>query len=250
MKVVIPMAGRGSRFAEKGWVGPKPLIEVAGRPMILWALESISNLAISEVIFIVLTEHETTFQISELLHGNINSPCRIISIPEVTEGQLCTVLAAKSFIDTPEGVLIMACDSLIIHQDLAGEIATIQRKKGQGMISVASLPGDRWSFAKINDNEEVIEVAEKKRISDYASTGMYYFSEGKQLVEIGEEMINRKEKTRGEYYVIPVYQKMIDNNAKIGISRATTMWDMGTPTAKAHFEQNLDRIKQALAQRL
>jgi len=84
-----------------------------------------------------------------------------------------------------------------------------------------------------------VEVAEKKRISDHASTGIYYFSDGKQLCELADAMIAADERTRGEFYVIPVYQKLINRGEKITLSFATEMWDMGTPEAKEKFETYL-----------
>ena len=57
MKVVVPMAGRGSRFASTAGTVPKPLIPVMGRPMVSWALRSIENVLFNQIIFIALKEH-------------------------------------------------------------------------------------------------------------------------------------------------------------------------------------------------
>ena len=83
-----------------------------------------------------------------------------------------------------------------------------------GVISVANMPGDRWSFVKTDDKGIVTEVAEKIRISDYASTGIYYFSNGKLFVSEAEQMIINKEKTKGKHYIIPLYQKYIKKVVK------------------------------------
>ena len=117
--------------------------------------------------------------------------------------------------------------------------------KWDGLISVANLPGEQWSFAKTNGRGEVEEVTEKVRISDHASTGQYYFRRGKDLVKFGLEMIEKKEKTRGEYYVIPVYRKMIEAGLTIGISEAKEMWDLGTPDAKLFFEKHYKPFSQS-----
>ena len=70
-------------------------------------------------------------------------------------------------------------------------------------------PGDRWSFARTDASGRVVEVAEKRRISELASTGLYYFSHADELVATAREMFANGETTRGEYYVMPVYQKYI-----------------------------------------
>jgi len=234
MKIILPMAGRGSRFAERGVTIPKPLIPVYGRPMVAWALDSLRELTCSQIIFIVLQEHETAFGVTALLRDLVGRTARVVVIPTVTEGQLCTVLAAKAMIDTDEDILVASADTYVrsmLHRDIAR-----RRPDCRGMISVANLPGDRWSFARTDESGRVVEVAEKVRISDHASTGLYYFSSGREFVQVAEKMIANQEKTRGEYYVIPVYQKYVQQDWRVDISVANEVWDMGTPESLESFK--------------
>ncbi len=239
MKIVLPMAGRGSRYSDKGYDTPKPLINIAGQPMLFWALENLLTLDFTDLIFVVLSEHEVQFGVSDLikthLKGKVSADkIHVVCIPDVTAGQLCTVLAAKQLIDTTEAVLIAASDTYIkspLQRDIDARPADCA-----GIISVINLPGAQWSFARTDNTGRVVEVAEKERISDHASNGLYYFSSGRDLVQFGEAMIQNNERTRGEFFVIPVYQKMIDVGCKVLISKAEEMWDMGTPEAKAAFE--------------
>lgn len=233
MKVVVPMAGRGSRFANSSFSRPKPLIDVLGKPMFTWAIESLDGMDYSEIIFIALKEHESQFGLSELMNKYVKVPFQLVLIDEVTEGQLCTVLAAKSIINADESVLVIASDTLIEGNLLAD--LTSETDEVDGIISVLDLPGEQWSFAKVDEDGRVIEVAEKKRISDCASTGMYYFKSGVKLVEEAERLISNNERTRGEFYIMPLFQKLIDSGLNIRISKAGNMWDMGTPEALAQF---------------
>lgn len=234
MIAIVPLAGRGSRFSNHGYEIPKPLIHVGGKPMILRAIDSLSGIKVSSYIFIALKEHEDQFHLRELLSKNVNAKTEFVFLEEVTEGQLCTVLKARDLMHADESVLIASSDTLVIS-DLAKDI---ENTRWDGIISVANLPGDQWSFARTNSEGSVVEVAEKKRISDNASTGLYFFRRAKDLISFGEEMIRNKETTRGEYYIIPVYQKLINVGLSVGISKANAMWDMGTPEAKEHFEKN------------
>src|SRR2546423_530303 len=111
-----------------------------------------------------------------------------------------------------------------------------------GLISVAALPGNQWSFAQTDEKGNVIQVAEKERISDFASTGLYYFSNGRVFVERAEEVISRDERTKNEFYVIPLYQKYIDRGEAIGISLAKQMFDMGNPEALSASETFLKTL--------
>lgn len=235
--MIVPLAGRGQRYLEEGYGLPKPLIDVAGKPMLHWALKSIQEVEYSKIIFVALKEHDENYGIFATIK-NLIKEAVVILIDEITEGQLCTVLCAKKHLNNPEDVLIIPSDTLVIsdlHNDIRGK-----SNDCSGLISVTNLPGNQWSFAKLNDSGEVTEVAEKNRISNWASTGIYYFSNGKEMMSYAEEMINNQEKTLNEYYVIPLYQKMINDGLKIYTSKAVEMWDLGTPQAKEHFEKNFN----------
>lgn len=237
MKVVIPMAGRGSRLAGYLKDIPKPLIPVAGQAMLAWALDSLAGIEYTQIIFIALAEHETKYGLSELLGRLVGQQAELILLDEVTEGQLCTVLAARQAINGDEDVLVGSADTYVVSN--LGRAIAHRRPDCHGIISVANMPGNRWSFARTDESEQVVEVAEKIRISNHASTGLYYFANGRELVEVADEMIRNQEKTRGEYYVIPVYQKYIARGWRVDISVASEMWDMGTPEALARFEKYL-----------
>lgn len=241
MKLIVPMAGRGSRFAASEATLPKPLIEVRERPMVAWALDGLADVARTSTIFVALREHEEAFGVTKTLRETIDPNAEVILIDEVTEGQLCTVLAARELIDTDEDVLISSSDTYVAS-NLDKAIAA-RSDRTRGLISVARMPGEQWSFARLDDEGWVVEVAEKRRISDLASTGLYYFSSGHELVATADDMIARREKTRGEYYVMPVYQKLIDRGLGIRVSVADAVWDMGTPVALAAFEAHLSNAR-------
>jgi NDP-sugar pyrophosphorylase family protein len=240
MKVVVPMAGRGSRFANTPGTVPKPLIPVMGRPMVSWALRSIDNVQFSQIIFIALKEHDEKFQVKKVLSSAMERPFELLLLDGVTEGQLCTVLEAKSHINIDEDLLIISSDTYVVS-DIGKHIAQRGRDCA-GLISVASLPGNQWSFAQTDEKGNVIRVAEKERISDFASTGLYYFSNGRIFVERAEGVISRDERTKNEFYVIPLYQKYIDRGEVIGISRAKQMFDMGNPEARNASETFLKTL--------
>jgi dTDP-glucose pyrophosphorylase len=239
MKVIVPMAGRGSRFKNVGEMTPKPLIPVLGKPMLYWALKSIDGIEYSQLVFIALKEHEVNFGLKTLLHELYGNNVTLILIDEVTEGQLCTVLAAEEHLNSSEDILITSSDTFV--KSKIGEHISRKADDCAGLISVANLPGDRWSFAKVDETGRVTEVAEKRRISNYASTGLYYFANGYDFLTEAKRIIENKEKTQGEYYVIPVYQKLIERGLKIEISLADEVYDMGTPASLKQSIQELSK---------
>lgn len=238
MIVVVPMAGRGSRFADQGVQTPKPLIEVRGRPMVAWALDGLSDVlaGASRIVFVVLREHDERFGLRALLPRLTGPRTEVVVIDAVTDGQLRTVMMAEPLLVAGEDVLVASCDTYVAP-GIARDVAA-RRPDCHGIISVARLPGDRWSFARTDETGRVVEVAEKQRISELASTGLYYFSRADELAAVAHEMFDRGETTRGEYYVIPVYQKFIERGWRVDVSEAPEMHDMGTPDALRAF---LDR---------
>jgi UDP-N-acetylglucosamine diphosphorylase / glucose-1-phosphate thymidylyltransferase / UDP-N-acetylgalactosamine diphosphorylase / glucosamine-1-phosphate N-acetyltransferase / galactosamine-1-phosphate N-acetyltransferase len=243
--VVVPMAGRGSRFAGHPDDLPKPLVPVAGRPMVRWALDSLEGLDPSLLVFVALAEHDARFGLGDLLRewAPPASRTELVWLDDVTEGQLCTVLAARALIDLDEDLLVASCDTYV-RSDLGRDVAG-RDPECRGLISVARMPGDHWSFARLGPDGHVAEVAEKVRISEWASTGLYHFSSGREFVEIGQDMVDRNERTRDEFYVIPVYGRFVERGLRIDVSVADEVWDLGTPTAAAAFERHLAATREA-----
>ncbi|MFM9951265.1 MAG: sugar phosphate nucleotidyltransferase [Saprospiraceae bacterium] len=236
MLLVIPMAGRGSRYADKGFERPKPLIEVAGKPMLQHAFRSVSQLRYRKVVFVALKEHEEAYDLHRIIREEVVREFELVLLDDITEGQLCTVLEASGHFQEGEGLLIAASDSYVALDRMQEDI---DQRYFEGLISVIELPGEQWSFAKTDEQGRVIEVAEKQRISDWASTGVYYFSDAKVFQQEAEQLIAAKETTKGEYYVMPLYNRYLVKDRPVGISKAAAMWDMGTPEAKRMFEEYL-----------
>lgn len=238
MIIVMPMAGRGSRFAGHEAALPKPLVPVAGRPMFAWALDGVRGIEHSRIVFIGLEEHERDHGLSAIVHEHAGPRAEVLLLPEVTQGQLCTVLAAERLIDVEESVLIAPSDTYVVSS-LDRDIPA-RPPECRGILCVADLPGDRWSFARCDESGRVVEVTEKRRISPHASTGHYFFSSGRELLEIGRDLVAQDERTQGEFYVILAYRRMIDRGLRVEISRASATWDMGTPEALERFTRFLD----------
>lgn len=237
MIVVIPMAGRGTRFQGEGYDRPKPLLDIEGKLMLWHAFQSLRDVTYTKLVFIALREHEVQYKLSTLIRDQITPSFELVLLDAVTPGQLCTVLAAAPYFRSGEGLLIAASDTYV-KSDIGNDIRR-ESRHWDGIISVVNLPGDQWSFARTNEAGDVVEVSEKVRISDYASTGLYYFSDSGYFHELAAAMVAGNERTRGEFYVMPLYNKYLQAGRKLRLSHASEMWDMGTPEAKVRFEQHL-----------
>jgi len=98
----------------------------------------------------------------------------------------------------------------------------------------------KWSFAKLNGEGFVSEVAEKKPISKIATVGIYYWAKGSDYVKYAEEMIRKDVRTNNEFYVCPVFNEAILDNKKVKVYSINErdMWGLGTPEDLDNFLKN------------
>ena len=111
-------------------------------------------------------------------------------------------------------------------------------KKIDGGILTFSSTHPKWSYAKTNEEGDVIEVAEKNPISNHATVGVYFWTKGSDYVSSAEQMINKNIRVNNEFYVCPVYNEAILNNKKIVISKVEEMQGLGTPEDLDDFIRN------------
>lgn len=234
MNVLIPMAGAGSRFAQAGYTFPKPLIEVDGKPMIQVVVENLNVDA--HFIFIVQKEHYEKYNLKQLL--NLIAPnCDIVQVDGITEGAACTTLLAKDLINNNEPLLMANSDQFVewnsneclyafTADDIDGGIVTFE----------ATHP--KWSFARMNEDGFICEVAEKNPISNIATVGIYYWKKGSDYVKYAEQMISKNIRTNNEFYVCPVFNEAIGDGKKIRNKQIQKMWGLGTPEDLDYFLKN------------
>jgi NDP-sugar pyrophosphorylase family protein len=239
MIVVVPMSGKGLRFREFGIEAPKPLIVCKGRWLVEWSLMSVKLELASRLIFIILKEHEHQYGVADRLRRKYGSKCHCL-LEQSPTGAASTVLLAREYLDTAEDIIVKDCDGYLVSR-VHDTIDSYRDDTVSGVLPTVDLPGDRWSFARTNEDEKVLQVAEKERISGHVIAGLYYFRHGHDFVTYAEKMMRRGTQVNGEFYVAPVYQEMIEDGHTIVIHRAEKLWDLGTPEAVRQFERDYVR---------
>lgn len=222
MKVLIPMAGLGHRFAEYSDL-PKPLIDVNGQPMISRVLDNLD--LPGQHIFIVRTEHLT---ILEPLLKQHRPTSIIITVDKVTDGAACTCLLAKEYIDNDQHLVIANCDQLM-NWDSELFLNAIHMTDVDGYILTFKSDSPKHSYAKINRHGYVTRVAEKEVISNIATCGVYHWSKGSYMVEACEQMISKNIRCKGEFYLCPSYNEMIDKGLIVKTFPVIRQHPIGTP---------------------
>lgn len=227
VNVVIPAAGRGSRFEEAGYVHPKPLIVVEGRPMIELVIDDMRN--VGRPIVLMQEDHIRRFR-ADAVVAHAAPGGLVVPVSGYTEGAACTVLLAADLIDGPSELLLANSDQ-VVDTDVGAFVARMREQGADAGILTFRASEPKWSFAKLNDDGIVTEVAEKRPISDHATVGIYWFRHGSTFVRCARRMIEQDIRVNGEFYVCPVFNQLIEEG---GIVRTleidrSQMHGIGTP---------------------
>lgn len=227
MKILIPMAGEGSRFASEGYTFPKPLIDVEGKPMIQQVVENLNFDA--EYIFLVRKEHLKKYEgLYSTLDRITNGKFKVVEVNNLTEGAACTALLAKELIDNDEDLLIANSDQ-IIEYSLENFKYLKSFSSVDAIVFSFNAVHPKWSFVKTNSFGIVIEVAEKNPISNIATCGIYWYKKGSDFVKYAKKMINKNVRVNNEFYIAPVYNELIKDNKILIPFFVDKMYGIGTP---------------------
>ena len=235
LNVLIPMAGAGSRFAQAGYTFPKPLIEVHGKPMIQVVVDNLNMEA--NYIFIVQQEHYDKYNLKYVL--NLIAPnCKIVCVSGLTEGAACTTLLAREHIDN-DNPLVIANSDQFIEWDSNEVMYSFSADEIDGGILTFESSHPKWSYARLHQTlGYVVEVAEKKVISNHATVGVYYWKHGSDYVKYADQMIEKNIRVNNEFYVCPVFNEAIQDGKKIKSKDIRKMWGIGTPEDLNYFLDN------------
>jgi len=234
LNVLIPMAGAGSRFEQAGYTFPKPLIDVQNKPMIQVVVENLNIKA--NFIYIVQKSHREKYNLDTLL--NLITPnCKIVEVDGLTEGAACTALMAKEYINT-NAPLFFANSDQFVEWDSNEFMYKMQETDADGGIVTFRATHPKWSFAKVDENGLVTEVAEKNPISDIATVGYYYWKHGSDFVKYAEQMIDKNIRVNNEFYVCPVFNEAVADCKQIRTFDIPKMWGLGTPEDLKYYLEN------------
>jgi dTDP-glucose pyrophosphorylase len=236
MKILIPMAGEGSRFAKEGYTFPKPLIDVRGKPMIQAVVENLDFDA--EYIFLVRKEHLKKYNgVRTTIERITNGRFKIVEVDGLTEGAACTALLAKEHINTDEDLLIANSDQIISYS-AENFLAMKNLTSVDAIVFSFYAVHPKWSFVKTNSRGIVTEVAEKNPISDVATCGIYWYRRGSDFVTYAEQMISKNIRVNNEFYIAPVYNELIGDGKTLIPYFVNRMHGIGTPEDLNEYLRN------------
>ncbi|MDA9141043.1 NTP transferase domain-containing protein [Gammaproteobacteria bacterium] len=233
---LIPLAGRGSRFADVGYKDPKPLIEVGGKPMIIQAANSLPKS--EKQIFVTLQEHLDKYSLKTVLKKEYPN-AKIVPLNKVTEGQAITCSLGLEDADISDTLLIGATDNgMIFNQDMFEEL--VQNKNIDAIIftfrhHISSKNNPHmYGWVNIDGQNNALSVSVKKPISDnpfedHAIVGAFWFREVSIFNKALKRLVDKSIKINGEYYVDSLMQELIELQFAVKVFEIEDYICWGTP---------------------
>lgn len=239
INVVITMAGRGSRFYEAGYKVPKYEIIAHERSLFEWSMLSLKNFLTqdSRVIFVCLERNKSSDFVLRKSEKLGLADVHIVELKELTDGQATSAYLSRELWNPEWPLLIYNIDTYV--KPYALKAADI-RTSSDGWVPCFRVPGEHWSFVKLGNDGWAVDLAEKQRISDYASIGLYWFSRASRYVELYNRFFSDpKNLVRGEKYIAPLYRQLLSEGGKVSISdlSLSDVHVLGTPAELGQFLQ-------------
>jgi glucose-1-phosphate thymidylyltransferase len=224
-KIVVPMAGWGTRMRPHTWSKPKPLIALAGKTVLDYVVaqfDSLTSSAETEFVFIVGPQGP---QIEEYMRQNYPQfKCHFV-LQEQMKGQSDAILLAHEFLSGP---MLMAFSDTLIETDLK----FLKNETYDAIAWVKPVPDPRrFGVAEVNPQGQVTHLVEKPQDikNNLALVGFYYFRSGEILIEAIQEQIRRGVSLKGEYFLADAVNMLLEKGASMRTEQVETWLDAGTP---------------------
>ena len=223
MKVIIPLAGKGTRLRPHTHITPKPMLKIAGKPVIDYVMEDLERLGnVEQVIYI--TGHLKD-KVEAYARAKYSFPSVFVE-QKVQDGTAGAVALAKPYVDQP--VFIIFVDTISTDADLSTGrgIAPTPMRHHLGVKTVDDY--QRFGVVVTDEQGHMTKIVEKPTtpISKRANIGLYYIKNWKLLYE-GVEWTLKQPKNKGEFYLTDAFQYMIDHGAKIKVIDVHGWYDAG-----------------------
>jgi len=219
MKVIIPLAGKGTRLRPHTHITPKPMLKIAGKPVIDYVMEDLQRLGTVEQV-IYITGHLKD-KVEEYARAKYPFPSVFIE-QKVQDGTAGAVALAKPYVDQP--VFIIFVDTIF-----DADLSVVNRTDADGIIWVKTVEDyQRFGVVVSDEQGHMTKIVEKPStpVSKRANIGLYYIKNWKLLYE-GIEWTLKQPKTKGEYYLTDAFQYMIDHGARIKVIDVDGWYDAG-----------------------
>lgn len=225
MRVIILLAGYGTRMRPHTWSRPKPLLKVAGNTVVGHLLDLMHEITTEEVIFVVGYKGP---QIEEWIRENYPHLDSHFVVQEQALGQAHAVWLCKEFLDETD--VVLAFGDGIIRADFAG----LPDPEADAVLLVKEVEDPRrFGVAVVDEDGWITRFIEKPPTMEHklAVAGITWFRSGQRLLEALDTVIRQERQTLGEYFMADAYEELLESGAKLRTKSLISWEDAGTPEA-------------------
>jgi glucose-1-phosphate thymidylyltransferase len=218
MQVIIPLAGKGTRLRPHTHLTPKPMLKVAGRPVMDWVMDKLKGLNVEELIFI--TGH-LKGQVEEYARSHYTIPSRFIE-QKVQDGTAGAINLARPYVKGP--VMIIFVDTVF-----EADLTIVDRIDADGIIWAKEVEDwQRYGVVVTDEQGFMTRIVEKptEPISKLANIGLYFVRDVEALWR-GIDHVLEAPANKGEYYLTDAFQHMIENGRRILTAEVGGWYDCG-----------------------
>ena len=248
------MSGMSSRFTNAGYTVPKFMIEVDGKTVIQHIVDLYPQ--DSEFVFIINDDHAKNIELCHYLDKLDIDKLSICSVPTHKKGPVYSVNQYGHHIKDDEQVIINYCD-FSMDWDYNNFEKFVNETECDGCVVCYTgfhphmLGSDNYAFCKVNNDNKILEIREKQpftdnKMSEYASTGTYYFKKGSYVKKYFKKLMDEEIKVNDEYYVSMVYNLLVKDDLNSYVYEVPHMLQWGTPFDLSEYKQWSDYFRRIM----
>ena len=215
MNIIIPIAGANKTAGETEYI--KSLQEIERKTILQYVFESLQSVETKHFIVVLKKADADKYHLDNIARL-LRPETEIVIAENETMGAACTCMLAVDKLDMDEPLLITGSDQILLEPP-ERILADFRARDLDGGVAIFDDIHPRWSYVKLDENDHVIEAAEKRPISRNAVAGFYYYKKASFFFDAAKEMIRKNAHVNGQFFLCPAYNEMILKQQTIGVYR-------------------------------
>lgn len=215
MNIIIPIAGANKAGGDTEYI--KSLQEIERKTVLQYVFESLQSVEAEHFIVVLKKADADKYHLDNIARL-LRPKTEIVVAENETMGAACTCMLAVDKLDMDQPLLITGSDQILLEPP-ERILADFQSRDLDGGVAIFDDIHPRWSYVKLDENDRVIEAAEKRPISRDAVAGFYYYRKASFFMEAAKEMIRKNASVNGQFFICPAYNEMILKQQAIGTYR-------------------------------
>lgn len=237
LQILMPMAGKGSRFRDAGYTDAKPLIDVAGQHMFELVMANTSPDTPHRWILVARSEDAAANDLVGMANAAGHQDVTVVSQVGDRQGAVATCMLALPYLDLESPLMIVNSDQWVRFD--ANEFLSSLGDFDGSILTMTTDRDPKWSYVERNQSGDIVGVREKVAVSDEGTVGLYLFRRARDFVNASALMIAANDTVNNEFYVAPTFSYLAASGAKITTHSVGDVnsgaYGLGTPEDLARF---------------